>query len=552
MPALTSSPAWEALRAHCSMIADLHMRDLFANDPMRFKTFSLSCGELFLDYSKNRMTGETMRLLIDLARQADLEGWRARMFAGEKINTTEDRAVLHVALRNRSNRPVRVDGRDVMPDVNAVLERMRQFVGAVHAGTWRGFAGKPIRDVVSIGIGGSDLGPRMTVAALARYAKGVRVHFVSNVDGAEIAEMLERVEPETTLFVVASKSFSTQETMLNASTARRWLVDAAGGDEAAVAKHFVAVSTHAERVAAFGIAKDNMFGFWDWVGGRFSLWSAIGLPLALAIGMDGFEHLLEGAHMMDEHFLATPLDANMPVVLGLLGLWYTNFLGARTHAVLPYDHHLKRLPAYLQQLHMESNGKRIDREGRPVDYATGPIIWGDVGTDGQHSFFQLIHQGTELVPADFLAPVTQAPEVGRHHAVLLSNFLAQTEALMKGKTAEDVRAELEQRGLGGADLDRLLPHKVFPGNKPTNSILYRELDPRTLGALIALYEHKVFVQGIIWNIDSFDQWGVELGKELAGAILPELEGAAPVAGHDASTNGLANRIRKINHERQSD
>jgi len=541
----TQTTAWQALTDHFFEIRDRHMRELFAEDPGRFDRFSLRFGGLLLDFSKNRITEETFALLLDLARECDVEGWIRRMFAGEPINFTEQRPVLHVALRNRSNRPIRVNGEDVMPAVNTVLERMRAFSEAVRNGEWRGFTGEAITDVVNIGIGGSDLGPQMVCRALTAHAEGgPRAHFVSNVDGSHIAGTLRELSPETTLFIVASKTFTTQETLTNARTARTWLVEELG-DEAAVARHFVAVSTNAEAVRAFGIDPENMFGFWDWVGGRYSLWSAIGLPIALHVGMDRFEELLAGAHAMDEHFRTAPLAENLPVVLALLGIWYINFFGAETHAILPYDQYLDRFPAYFQQGDMESNGKRVDREGRVVDHATGPVVWGEPGTNGQHAFFQLLHQGTRLVPADFLAAAEPAHPIGDHHRILLSNFFAQTEALMRGRTEAEARAELQAQGLSGEALERLLPHRVFPGNRPTNSILYRRLDPRTLGSLIALYEHKIFVQGVIWNINSFDQWGVELGKQLAGTILPELEGPEPVATHDASTNGLINHYKSL-------
>ena len=545
MTELTRSPAWQALNAHYEAMRDFQMREAFEADPQRFGKFSLRFGDLLLDYSKNRITEQTLKLLLDLARERDLPAWIERMFAGEHINVTEDRAVLHIALRNRSNRPIEVDGEDVMPAVNAVLERMRRFSDSVRGGDWRGHTGEPIRDVVNIGIGGSDLGPLMVTEALKPWSReGPEVHFVSNVDGSHIAETLRPLRPETTLFVIASKTFTTQETLTNARTARAWLLEQLG-EEAAVAKHFVAVSTNAEKVREFGIDTAHMFEFWDWVGGRYSLWSAIGLPIALAVGMERFEALLEGAHAMDEHFRTAPPEANLPVILGLLGVWYINFFGAETHAILPYDQYLHRFPAYFQQGDMESNGKRVNRDGEPVDHATGPVIWGEPGTNGQHAFYQLIHQGTRLIPADFLAAAEPANPLGAHHRILLSNFFAQTEALMRGRSEAEARAELEAQGLGGEALERLLPHKVFPGNRPTNSLLYRRLDPRTLGSLIALYEHKIFVQGVVWNINSFDQWGVELGKQLASSILPELEGPGPVAAHDVSTNGLINYYKQL-------
>jgi glucose-6-phosphate isomerase len=545
MSALTSSPAWQALERHAETMADVHLRDLFAEDPRRFARFSLSFDDLLLDVSKNRITAETLGLLLDLARQADLEGWRDRMFAGDRINITEDRAVLHIALRNRSNDPILVGGADVMPEVNGVLDRMRDFSDRVRDGEWQGYTGATITDFVNIGIGGSDLGPLMACEALKPYqSEGLRPHFVSNVDGAHLVHTLAGLDPARTLFIVASKTFTTQETMTNAASARAWLLEHLG-DRAAVAKHFVAVSTNAKEVAEFGIDTSNMFEFWDWVGGRYSLWSAIGLPIALAVGFARFEELLSGAHAMDQHFRTTPLEQNLPVVLGLIGLWYRNFMGACSHAVLPYDQHLHRLPAYLQQGDMESNGKFVRRDGERVDYDTGPIIWGEPGTNGQHAFYQLIHQGTALIPADFLAAAESLTPLGDHHDKLLANFFAQPEALAFGKTPEQARAELEREGLSGAALEALLPHKVFLGNRPSNAILYRRLDPATLGRLIALYEHKIFTQGVLWNINSFDQWGVELGKQLAKAILPELAGAAPVTDHDSSTNGLINHLKAL-------
>ncbi|HLA75829.1 MAG TPA: glucose-6-phosphate isomerase [Gammaproteobacteria bacterium] len=540
MSALTESPAWKALQSHYSEIAPLHMRDLFKADPQRFAKYSLAFGDLLLDYSKNRITDKTQGLLLKLTEQADLRNWIDKMFNGDKINCTEDRAVLHIALRNRSNRPIKVAGADVMPGVNAVLAHMREFSDTVRNGVWKGYTGKAITDVVNIGIGGSDLGPVMVCEALKPYGKpGLRAHFVSNVDATHIAEVLRAVNAETTLFIIASKTFTTQETLTNAHTARQWFLSTAR-DEAVVAKHFVAVSTNAKEVAKFGIDTKNMFEFWDWVGGRYSLWSAIGLPIALYIGMDNFNALLSGAHAMDEHFRTTPFAKNLPVILALLGIWYNDFFDAQTHAILPYDQYLHRFPAYFQQGDMESNGKRVTREGASVDYATGPVIWGEPGTNGQHAFYQLIHQGTRLIPCDFIAAVETHNPFGEHHAILLSNFFAQTEALMKGKTRDEAHAELVRAGMSGERLEQLLPHKVFPGNRPTNSILFQKLDPATLGSLIALYEHKIFTQGIIWNINSFDQWGVELGKQLAQTILPELQDNAPVTSHDASTNGLIN------------
>ncbi len=543
MSALTQSPAWLTLSEHQHTIARLHMRDLFDNDPGRFERFSVSCCDILLDYSKNRITDETMTLLLQLARQRQLGEWIEKMFAGEKINSTEDRAVLHTALRNRGEQPVYVDGADVMPMVQQALSHMREFSDAVRSGAWRGYTGKTITDVVNIGIGGSDLGPAMVTEALKPYCSVPRVHFVSNVDGAHLATTLQNLSPQTTLFVVASKTFTTQETLTNANSARRWFLSTAK-DSAHVAKHFVALSTNKAEVTKFGIDPANMFEFWDWVGGRYSLWSSIGLSIALAIGMDNFEALLDGAFAMDEHFRHTPLDRNMPVILGLIGVWYNNFFGAESHAILPYAQDMLRFPAYFQQGDMESNGKGVTRDGIPVDYATGTVIWGEPGTNGQHAFYQLIHQGTYLISADFLAPIESHYPLDGHHDILLSNFFAQTEALMRGKTEAEARAELERAGVSQEELERLLPHKVFGGNRPTNSILFRKLTPRILGSLIALYEHKIFVQGIIWNINSFDQWGVELGKQLAQKIQPELADDAPVITHDASTNGLINYYKQ--------
>jgi len=538
MPLRSALPAWQALTDHAKAVRPLHMRDLFAKDPHRFKKFSIEWNDFLIDYSKNRIMEETIPLLIALAREAQVEQWRDKMFAGEKINLTEGRAVLHTALRNRSARPVSVDGKDVMPDVRRVLVHMRAFSSAVRDGSWKGYSGQRISDVVNIGIGGSDLGPVMVAEALKPYSSpDLRVHFVSNVDGTHIAETLKRVDPESTLFIVASKTFTTQETMTNAGTAREWFLKHAK-DPASIAKHFVALSTNAKAVTAFGIDPANMFEFWDWVGGRYSLWSAIGLSIALAVGMDAFEELLTGAYEMDEHFRTAPLEQNIPVLLALLGVWYNNFFDADTHAILPYDQYLHRFPAYLQQGDMESNGKRVRRGGEVVEYSTGPIIWGEPGTNGQHAFYQLIHQGTKLIPGDFLAPVVSHNPIGDHHPILLSNFFAQTEALMKGKTSEEVRAELKKQGMSDSEISALLPHKVFEGNKPTNSIFFTTLTPRVLGSLIAMYEHKIFVQGVVWDVNSYDQWGVELGKQLANVILPELQSDAVITRHDASTNGL--------------
>ncbi len=543
MSVLIESPAWQALVKHRQQMADVHMRDLFAGDPQRFEQFSLRLGDILFDYSKNRITERTMALLIDLACQANLSQAIKAMFNGLKINTTEDRAVLHIALRNRSNRPIVVDGKDVMPEVNQVLAKMRAFSETVRSGTWTGYTGKAITDVVNIGIGGSDLGPKMVAEALKPYGKpDLRAHFVSNVDGSDLAETLKPLGPETTLFLVASKTFTTQETMTNAHSARAWLL-ASAKDETAIARHFVAMSTNTTAVARFGIDTRNMFEFWDWVGGRYSLWSAIGLSIALHLGMDRFEELLSGAHTVDEHFRTAPFEQNIPVIMGLLGIWYNDFFGAQSHAILPYDQYLMHFPAYFQQGDMESNGKSVNLQGEWVDYSTGPIVWGQPGTNGQHAFYQLIHQGTKLIPCDFLAAAHSHNPMGEHHPILLSNYLAQTEALMKGRTPEEARAELIAAGYTGEQLEKLVPAKTFPGNKPTNSFFYPKLTPRLLGSLIALYEHKIFTQGVVWNINSFDQMGVELGKQLAKAILPELKGEQRIGKHDSSTSGLINYYR---------
>ncbi|MDZ4743850.1 MAG: glucose-6-phosphate isomerase [Verrucomicrobiota bacterium] len=540
MSTLTASPAWNALESHYEKVRNLQMRDLFAEDSGRFDKFHLNFEDILLDYSKNRITEETITLLRALAKQADIQGWARKMFSGEKINTTEQRAVLHIALRNRSNTPILVDGKDIMPEVNAVLGQMKTFSEKIRSGEWKGYSGKAITDIVNIGIGGSDLGPVMVTEALKAYSKrDLHVHFVSNVDGTHIVETLKSCNPETTLFIIASKTFTTQETMTNAHSARDWFL-ATAKDESQVAKHFVALSTHEKAVTAFGIEKENMFAFWDWVGGRYSLWSAIGLSIVLSIGFENFVELLTGAHDMDQHFLNTPAESNLPLTLGLIGVWYNNFFGSQTVALLPYDQYMHRFPAYFQQGDMESNGKSVSRDAKHVDYSTGPIIWGEPGTNGQHSFYQLIHQGSKLIPADFIAPAQSQNPIGEHHPILLSNFFAQPEALMKGKTLEEVKAELSNDGMSGEALEQLAPFKVFDGNHPTNSILFHKLTPRTLGRLIALYEHKIFTQGIIWNINSFDQWGVELGKQLAKKILPELKGTETVSSHDSSTNGLIN------------
>jgi len=540
MTKLTESPAWQALEAHFNEMKDVHMRELFAQDKERFNRFSITFNDMLFDYSKNIITDETKKKLIALAKERGLEDMRDRMFSGERINNTENRAVLHTALRNRSNRPVMFDGEDVMPQINHVLKRMRDFTESVRNGEWKGCTGKPITDIVNIGIGGSDLGPVMVCEALKTFSKdNLNIHFVSNVDGTQMVETLKYLSRETTLFVIASKTFTTQETLTNAKTARDWFLTR-GGSKAAVAKHFVAVSTNATAVKNFGIDPDLMFEFWDWVGGRYSLWSAVGLSVALYLGMDNFESMLAGAHDMDEHFRTTPLEDNIPVLMGLLGVWYNNFWDADSHAILPYDQYMHRFPAYFQQGDMESNGKSTTRNGDTVDYSTGPVIWGEPGTNGQHAFYQLIHQGTKLVPCDFLAPMDSKNPIGQHHVILLSNFFAQTEALMLGKTKEEVRVELEKQGLDTDALEALLPHKVFQGNKPSNSILFQRLNPLTLGRLLAMYEHKIFVQSVIWDINAYDQWGVELGKQLARSILPELMFDDEVNHHDASTNGLIN------------
>ncbi|EOA7255943.1 glucose-6-phosphate isomerase [Escherichia coli] len=539
----TQTAAWQALQKHFDEMKDVTIADLFAKDGDRFSKFSATFDDqMLVDYSKNRITEETLAKLQDLAKECDLAGAIKSMFSGEKINRTENRAVLHVALRNRSNTPILVDGKDVMPEVNAVLEKMKTFSEAIISGEWKGYTGKAITDVVNIGIGGSDLGPYMVTEALRPYKNHLNMHFVSNVDGTHIAEVLKKVNPETTLFLVASKTFTTQETMTNAHSARDWLLKAAG-DEKHVAKHFAALSTNAKAVGEFGIDTANMFEFWDWVGGRYSLWSAIGLSIVLSIGFDNFVELLSGAHAMDKHFSTTPAEKNLPVLLALIGIWYNNFFGAETEAILPYDQYMHRFAAYFQQGNMESNGKYVDRNGNVVDYQTGPIIWGEPGTNGQHAFYQLIHQGTKMVPCDFIAPAITHNPLSDHHQKLLSNFFAQTEALAFGKSREVVEQEYRDQGKDPATLDYVVPFKVFEGNRPTNSILLREITPFSLGALIALYEHKIFTQGVILNIFTFDQWGVELGKQLANRILPELKDDKEISSHDSSTNGLINRYK---------
>jgi glucose-6-phosphate isomerase len=548
MTNLIQSAAWQALQTHYLDIRDVHMRDMFREDAQRFDKFSCRMNDLLLDYSKNRITDKTMALLMDLARQRGIEAWRDKMLAGEVINCTEHRSVLHTALRNRSEKPVFVDGQNVMLKVNAVLAQMRGFTDKVRSGEWRGYNGDTIKNIVNIGIGGSDLGPQLVCEAMKPYARrGMRAMFVSNADPTHLVETLKLVEPENTLFVISSKTFTTQETMLNAHSARKWFVDRVG-DEKAVAKHFVAVSTNITAAKAFGIDPNNVFEFWDWVGGRYSLWSAIGLPIALFLGMDHFEQMLQGAYEMDRHFAETPLEKNFPVILALLGIWYNNFFEWQSHAIMPYSQYLQRLPAFLQQLDMESNGKTIDRTGHRVDYLTGPIIWGEAGTNGQHAFFQLLHQGTKPVPVDFLIPALNNNPLGLHQRVLVSNCLAQTKALMLGKRYVEAVAELKAQGLSKEGINEVVHHKVFEGNKPTNTLMFERLNPKALGSILAMYEHKVFVQGIIWNINSFDQWGVEYGKVLAGQIQKDLEQPGDVSHHDSSTNGLLNYRKRIYFE----
>ena len=539
----THTESWKKLSAHASQLKQVHLRELFRANPERFEHFSQWHGDLLFDYSKNIITKETLELLNSLALECGLDKAIEAMFNGEKINRTENRAVLHTALRNFSGEAVFTDGEDVMPGIKKVLAQMENLCQQIHTGTWKGYTGKPIRQIVNIGIGGSDLGPVMVTEALKPYwVEGMEVHFVSNVDGTHIAECLKKVDPEQTLFLIASKTFTTQETMTNALTARDWFVNKSG-DAAQVAKHFVALSTNEKAVVEFGIAKENMFEFWDWVGGRYSLWSAIGLSIALTIGFSNFRQLLEGAHAMDNHFKTQPFEQNIPVKMALIGLWYVNFFGAQSEAILPYDQYLHRFAAYFQQGNMESNGKSVDRNGTVLQYASGPVIWGEPGTNGQHAFYQLIHQGTLLIPCDFIAPAISHNPIGDHHQKLLSNFFAQTEALMNGKTKEEAEAELSS--LSEEKRAALVPFKVFEGNKPTNSFLIRKINPFELGKLIAAYEHKIFVQGVIWNIFSFDQWGVELGKQLANKILPELRDNQAVTGHDSSTNGLINAFKKL-------
>lgn len=533
----TQSPAWKQLDSHYQQIKDKHMREMFEQDPDRFTRFSLQFEHILLDYSKNRIEQQTMDLLLQLAQQSGLPQAIEDLFSGEKINVTENRPVLHTALRNLDGPPLLVEGQDVMEQVYQELEKIKTFSSRIISGQWKGFTGKSITDIVNIGIGGSDLGPAMVTEALTPYHQGPQPHFVSNVDGTHISETLKNLNPETTLFMVSSKSFTTQETMANAKTARDWFIKHTSPARD-IGKHFVAISTNSRKVKDFGI--DTMFTFWDWVGGRYSLWSSIGLSIACSIGYDNFYQLLKGAQAMDWHFRQAPLDKNMPVILALLGIWYNNFFKAQSQAILPYDQYLSRFPAYLQQLEMESNGKNTGRNKKPVNYHTGPIIWGQPGTNGQHAFYQLIHQGTKLIPCDFLAAIESHSPLGEHHQMLLSNYLAQTEALMRGKTRPEAEEELKKEGKTAEEIENLAPFKIFEGNRPTNSIFYKKLTPYLLGSLIALYEHKVFVQGIIWDIYSFDQWGVELGKMLANGILPQLKGKEKAANHDSSTNGLIN------------
>lgn len=543
----TETNAWQKLGTHFLMMQATHMRDLFQEDPARFTKYHVQLGDLLFDYSKNIITEETLAYLIELANEVELKEAINAMFKGDKINQTEHRAVLHIALRNRSNTPVYVDGEDVMPLVNKVLDQIKQFSGQLSSGNWKGYSGKAITDIVNIGIGGSDLGPLMVTEALKPYHSSITPHFVSNVDGTHLAETVKQLNPETTLFIIASKTFTTQETMTNAESARQWFLDKTN-NKGDVAKHFVAVSTNTKAVTAFGIAPENMFVFWDWVGGRYSLWSSIGLSIAATIGYDNFVQVLEGAHAADNHFKNEPFEKNIPVLMALLGVWYGNFFEAHSEAILPYDQYLHRFAAYFQQGNMESNGKSVDRNGNPVYYQTGPIIWGEPGTNGQHAFYQLIHQGTKLIPCDFIAPAQSHNPVGDHHTKLLSNYFAQTEALMMGKTEAEVEAELRAAGMSTEEINFHLPYRVFTGNRPTNSIMFKKLTPYTLGLLTALYEHKIFAQGVIWNIFSFDQWGVELGKVLAKKILPELSSNDNIETHDSSTNGLINYFKRLKSE----
>jgi glucose-6-phosphate isomerase len=536
--------AWQKLEMIFLTLQATHLRELFADDPERFKKFSLQFEDILIDYSKNIVNEEALELLLSLAEEVELQNAIAAMFRGERINRTENRSVLHVALRNRSNTPVLVDGEDVMPEVNRVLDQVKRFSDSLISGSWKGYTGKAIKNIVNIGIGGSDLGPYMVTEALRPYWTSITPHFVSNVDGTHLAETVKKLDPETTLFIIASKTFTTQETMTNAESARAWFLEKTGG-KGEVAKHFVAVSTNQKEVTKFGIAPENMFVFWDWVGGRYSLWSSIGLSIAATIGFDNFVQLLEGAHAMDNHFRNEPFEKNAPVILAVLGIWYNNFFGAASEAILPYDQYLHRFAAYFQQGNMESNGKSVDRDGNPVSYQTGPIIWGEPGTNGQHAFYQLIHQGTKLIPCDFIAPAISHNPLSDHHDKLLSNYFAQTEALMNGKTQEEAEEELSKAGMTEEEIAFHLPYRVFEGNRPSNSILLKKITPRALGSLIALYEHKIFAQGVIWNIYSFDQWGVELGKVLAKKILPELGSKEEITSHDGSTNGLINYFKRL-------
>jgi len=539
----TKHPAWTKLKSHYKEMGEIHMRDLFTEDPVRFERFHAEACGLMMDYSKHRIRPKTIELLTQLAKEADLAGWTERMYGGEHINNTEDRAVLHTALRYRPENAFPAGDKDVMPGVRDVLGRIRRFTEEIQSGNWRGYTGRPIEAIVNIGIGGSDLGPVMATRALGTYQhERLTSYFISNLDATQLIEALNGLDPETTLFIIASKTFTTQETLTNANSAREWFVSQAGED--AVAKHFVAVSTALDRTSAFGISPANVFEFWDWVGGRYSLWSAIGLSIATLIGMDNFEELLAGGYEMDEHFRTAPYDKNLPVLMGLLDLWYRNFFGAESHVVLPYDYALRSFPDYLQQLEMESNGKRVTRDGETVDYPTGSIIWGGSGNNGQHAFYQLMHQGTTLIPSDFIVPMRCQYSVGDHDEAMLSNALAQTEALMKGRNEEEARQALMESGMAGADLDAAIPHRILPGNQPSTTVVYEYLTPRILGSLIALYEHKVFTGSVIWGLDAFDQWGVELGKQMAKVIMPELRAPDDASEHDSSTNGLINYIRK--------
>ena len=538
----TETGAYKKLKNHFADIENKDVKDFFAHDAERFSKLSITFEDILLDYSKNRIDDKTLLLLVQLAKECNLEEAINAMYNGEKINETEDRAVLHIALRNTSNTPIYADGKDVMPEVNAVLAKMEKFSSRVINGEWKGFTGKAITDVVNIGIGGSDLGPVMVTEALKHYKNHLNMHFVSNVDSTDLVEKLKNLQAESTLFLIASKTFTTQETMTNAHSARNWLL-AHGGKQQDVEKHFVALSTNDKAVKEFGINTDNMFEFWDWVGGRYSLWSAIGLSISLSLGFNNFKKLLEGAHATDNHFKSAPFQENIPVILGMIGIWYINFFNAETEVILPYDQYMHRFAAYFQQGDMESNGKHVDRNGKEVDYKTGPVIWGEPGTNGQHAFYQLIHQGTRIIPADFIAPAQCLNPMGEHHEILLSNYFAQTEALMNGKSEDEVSAELKEDGKSAEEIEKLAPFKVFEGNRPTNSILLKKITPYSLGSLIAMYEHKIFTQGIIWNIFSFDQWGVELGKQLAKKILPELKGHDKVTSHDGSTNGLINKYK---------